>query len=668
LRRLAGKCPLWFPAASLATAWRLDFARGDSSEIFMKAWLAAIATPLLCASALAQTARPLPPVEAFGNLPFISGPELSPDGKHFVAIQDVRGKPAAVVYTLFADKNAAPQVFMDHDPRLTVTGAFWVKDGKLVVFSKGESFEWTSSLGTLFSLDGTDQITLGTIWGPQSIADKDPDDPNFFFLPIRNYITGTVYVEKIDIPNRRGSIAGFGRALPTRWILDGHGNVVGRVERFHDPLTDELFLYRNGVWKDPIKFDAHGDLGADVAGVSNDSKSLVLFGHGDRQSLTLLDIATGRNDTTLYSNPQFDINLVRIDEWTGRVIGGEYVSDMTHIDYFDPAHQALQRGIEAAFPNTNASLASVDIQGDRVIVLASAPRLPPTYYYLDRQTHQASKVASEYPSLTPDDLGEMKPYPYKARDGLEIPAYITFPPGREGAKNLPLIVLPHEHIEARDSEDFDWIAQFLANRGYVVLQPNYRGSFGYGRAFTDAGLHQLGLKMQDDITDGVKKAIADGIADPKRVCIVGVGFGGYAALAGATFTPDVYACAASFDGATDLSSLLVRLGAHFGDISTSPASYWISRIGDLSDDSAQLDATSPVQHAQNVKAPILLMQAEKNTFVPLYEAENERDALQKAGKSVEFVRFDGDDHLTLAATRIGMLTHLEKFLHDHIGN
>ena len=208
------------------------------------------------------------------------------------------------------------------------------------------------------------------------------------------------------------------------------------------------------------------------------------------------------------------------DEWTGRVVGAEVVADKTEYRYFDPSLEALQKGIEAVFPGASAVARSMTRDEKTAIVEVSAPKLPLTYYFLDRTTHQATKIASQYPDLQPDDLGEMTPYPYKARDGLAIPAYLTIPPGRE-AKNLPLVVMPHGGPDDRDAIGFDWWAQFLANRGYAVFQPNYRGSYGYGRAFTDAGLHQWGLKMQDDITDGVQKLIADGVADPKRICIVG---------------------------------------------------------------------------------------------------------------------------------------------------
>jgi dipeptidyl aminopeptidase/acylaminoacyl peptidase len=180
-------------------------------------------------------------------------------------------------------------------------------------------------------------------------------------------------------------------------------------------------------------------------------------------------------------------------------------------------------------------------------VAVDGPQMPRSYFFLDRTTHKARFIASTYPKLNKDQLGKTKPFPYKARDGLDIPSYLTLPPGKT-PKMLPVVILPHGGPRARDEMAFDWQAQFLANRGYAVMQPNFRGSSGYGRRFEEAGYGQWGLKMQDDITDGVRKLIADGIADPKRICIVGGSYGGYAALAGAAFTPDLYACAVSWAG------------------------------------------------------------------------------------------------------------------------
>jgi dipeptidyl aminopeptidase/acylaminoacyl peptidase len=261
----------------------------------------------------------------------------------------------------------------------------------------------------------------------------------------------------------------------------------------------------------------------------------------------------------------------------------------------------------------------------------------------------------------------VQPYPYKARDGLDIPAYITLPPGKPLNK-LPLIVMPHGGPDARDRIGFDWMAQFFANRGYAVLQPNFRGSWGYGHKFTDAGQLQWGLKMEDDLTDGVKKLVADGMVDPKRVCIVGASYGGYAALAGATLTPDVYACAISFAGVSDLPKMLAQERARYGKDSQT-VSFWTTRIGSPFDDSEQLRATSPARHADQVRCPVLLLHGEGDTTVPIEQSEIMNDALKSAGKQVEFIRFPGEDHyMNLADTRIRFLKETEAFVKKNIGD
>jgi len=338
---------------------------------------------------------------------------------------------------------------------------------------------------------------------------------------------------------------------------------------------------------------------------------------------------------------------------------------MEHV-YFDPKLESLQRGLEKAFPGLSVHAVSSDLTRQTVIVATEGPKNPLTYYLLDRATHSAATIASSYPDLQPSDLGDMKPHPYKARDGLDIHAYLTLPPGNAD-KNLPLVVMPHGGRDARDVLGFDWIGQFFANRGYAVFQPNYRGSSGYGHKFTEAGLQQWGLKMQDDITDGVKKLIADGTVDPKRVCIVGASYGGYAALAGATFTPDLYACAVSFAGISDLPKVLQSERVENGQGSQA-MSFWLSRIGSQYADSEQLRATSPARHAEQVKCPILLMHGEGDTTVRIAQSELMYDALQSAHKDVQFVRFPGEDHyFTLASTRARFLGEVEKFLAAHIG-
>jgi dipeptidyl aminopeptidase/acylaminoacyl peptidase len=350
------------------------------------------------------------------------------------------------------------------------------------------------------------------------------------------------------------------------------------------------------------------------------------------------------------------------------VLGVTYIDDRVQHVYFDAERQRMQGALERTFPGRTVTISTCDTAVSICVVATSGPKRPPEYFLLDVRTMHTTPLGSSYPQLAEADLGDMRPYGFTARDGLTIPAYLTLPPGR-GAKNLPLVVMPHGGPDARDYMAFDWWAQFLANRGYAVLQPNFRGSAGYGGAFTTAGAHQWGLKMQDDLADGVAKLVADGIADPKRVCIVGASYGGYAALAGAAFTPDIYACAVSFAGISDLKEML-RVEERDEGRESVVVSFLQSRIGDRhnSSDEARIEATSPALHADRIKIPVLLLHATGDTTVPIAQSKEMRDALARANKSVQFIELSGDDHyLDLAATRIRVLSEIEKFLAANIG-
>lgn len=634
----------------------------------------------LAAGLAMQPARANPPVSALGNLPLASDPSLSPDGKYFAVIQMVGGMPAALIYPV---GSATPSIIKSD--KWLVVALHWVKPDRLLLTLKVnvtahgdyQLRTWVryatvkpdgSGFQIMMSNDPAFRFNIRT----GGVIDTDLDDPDHVFMPlgITDFGGETLRdsVMKVDVATGDAQPAMIALPQTYKWVMDGHGNVVARVDRLDNPLRDSIRVFDGRDWESDGTIVATADRGASVAGLTEDGKALARFAY-DTNGMKIMarrDLAT-QHEETLFSNPDYSVSAAISDDWTSRIVGATFVADRTEYVYFDPNREALQKGLEKAFPDRSVTIASYDRSMDKVIVIVEAPKHPPVFYYLDRTTHQATQIASTYPDLKPDDLGQMKPYPYSARDGLKIPAYITLPPGRD-PKKLPAVVLPHGGPDARDEIEFNWWAQFLANRGYVVLQPNYRGSSGYGDKFTSEGLHQWGLKMQDDITDGVKKMIADGIADPKRICIVGASYGGYAALAGATFTPDLYACAASMAGISDLRQLLRRERKQYGPQS-GVVSFWQSRIGDFSDDAEQLVATSPAFHAGRVKCPILLLHGADDTTVWIEQSRIMEDALQKAGKPVQFVTLQGDDHyFTLPETRIRMLTELEAFLKKNIGN
>jgi dipeptidyl aminopeptidase/acylaminoacyl peptidase len=260
-------------------------------------------------------------------------------------------------------------------------------------------------------------------------------------------------------------------------------------------------------------------------------------------------------------------------------------------------------------------------------------------------------------------LGEVREFTYKARDGYEIPAFVTLPAGA-GDKQLPMVVLPHGGPESRDVRCFDWLAQFLASRGYAVLQPQFRGSTGYGEAHRKAGYRQWGRLMQDDVTDGVKALIEQGIADPKRVCIVGASYGGYAALAGAAFTPELYACAVSINGISNLSAMLNFEEAYAGKESDS-VRYWKDHIGLKT--SPEVLSRSPARAATNVRAAVLLLHGVNDSVVPIAQSREMASALKSLGKAHTLIELPGEDHwLSRSDSRTRVLTEMEAFLATHL--
>jgi dipeptidyl aminopeptidase/acylaminoacyl peptidase len=636
-----------------------------------------------------------PSVEAFGQLPLISHPHLSPDGKRFAAIQSLDGKPTVAIYTVGAAAGTLPFVVPAEDG--VIEDAVWAKNDRLIITLKKSQKQfldnrmrtWVRAVSV--AADGSDprvllrdNVTFDSNTFTGVIADTYLDDPTYIYVPLfvgriqpqrmpfedlKRYNEGSAEydIEKVDVTTGEGHQFVRGGPYTILFLMDGHGNVLAREDETMHPLRDDIYIYENGEWRMAGDFNADADNGAHVMGMSEDEKAIVRVADNKDgyRALVRMPLEAGKQEEPLFSAPDADVLGVLHDEWSNAIIGANYAGDKMEYVYFDSEREALEKKLQSLFPGLTVHPVSADVAHNAWIVEVEGPRNPPVYYYYSGGDEPVA-IASTYPQLKEGDLGEVKPYPYKARDGLDIPAYLTLPPGKS-AKNLPVVIMPHGGPDERDMEHFDWWVQFLANRGYAVLQPNFRGSIGYGRKYTDAGLQQWGLKMQDDISDGVKKLIADGIADPKRICIVGASYGGYAALAGATFTPDLYACAASFAGVSDLRGQLHDENLDNGQDSKT-LSFWYSRIGSIFDDPDKLDNTSPARHADQVKCPILLMHGEGDTTVRIDQSELENGALKAAGKNVTFVRFPGEDHyLNTAITRIAMLKELEKFLAAHIG-
>lgn len=629
---------------------------------------------------LGSAARAQPPVEAFGSLPAMADPTLSPDGKHFAIIQAFEGKPLVAIYRVGAEPGVQPALVSSNDG--LIEHIQWANNDRLLIFLKlprawefdGTVETWRRATSVNAQGHGgvvlfNDSKELRYNLGGAYVADLTPEDEDHVLMGLigkmHNDTRFAVNLYRVDVRTGKSEIAQYGTPDTADWITDGHGKVVAMVDVHRGELRQRVKLPDGDGWREILSFDTSAGGEGEVAGVTEDGAALaIITNKGATRVLMRVDLANPSMGPVLFSHPSYDIDHVLRDPWTGRVIGAAYAAEKMEYLYFDADRQKLQRSLEAAFPGRSVHAISSDAARKAYIVATDAPREPISFYYYDAVTHHAYAIGTAYPLLAESDLGEMRAFTYSARDGLQIPAYLTLPPGQQ-PRNLPLVVMPHGGPEARDTLGFDWWAQFLANRGYAVFQPNFRGSSGYGQAMLKAGFQQWGKAMQDDVTDGVRKLIADGTVDPNRICIVGASYGGYAALAGVAFTPDLYKCAVSFAGVSDLEVMLAEVRRNSGRRSYS-LSYWESRIGEQG--SAALGAMSPAQHADAIRVPVLLMHAATDSTVPIDQSERMRDAMQRAKRPVEFIAIAGDDHhLSLAATRIRVLRETERFLATHIG-
>ena len=329
-------------------------------------------------------------------------------------------------------------------------------------------------------------------------------------------------------------------------------------------------------------------------------------------------------------------------QWVGKVVRGDQPTPI----FFDPLAESRVRGALKAFPGLSTQLISFTPDLGKMIIETSGTGDSGTYWLVDIDTGKADPVGQEYPDVPLDAVGTVEMVDWKAADGLALRGVLSLPAGRD-PKNLPVVVMPHGGPVARDYPIFDWWAQLFASRGYAVFQPNFRGSSGYGVAFRNAGFGQWGRKMQTDVSDGLAALAARGIVDPKRACIVGWSYGGYAAEAGVTVQQGLYRCAVSMAGVSDPEGLIIYARQKSAGDDTSEVRGWKEYLGVTSEWHNDLNAISPVKLAAKADAPILLVHGTDDTTVPIEQSQAFERALKAAGKPVEFITLPHADHWLL---------------------
>lgn len=388
--------------------------------------------------------------------------------------------------------------------------------------------------------------------------------------------------------------------------------------------------------------------------------------HRDKTILVRMNPATCEELEVLYENERYDIASISYSRKRKKLLSVYCTGHKEPVrHYFDAEEEQLRQRIKAHFPNQRYGIADTDKAEDNYLIYVGGDRTRGSYWHYNALTDEAKKIADLAPWIKSDEMNAMHPVCYTTRDGLQIEAYLTLPDGLtpDTAKQLPVVVNPHGGPWARDCWGYSSEVQFLSNRGYAVFQMNFRGSTGYGRHFLEASYKQWGLKMQDDITDGVKWLIEQGIANPNRIAIYGGSYGGYATLAGLTFTPDLYACGIDYVGVSNLFTFMQTIPPYWRPM----LEMMYEQVGHPEHDADQLAATSPALHADKIKVPLFVAQGANDPRVNKAESDQMVEALRQRGVVVEYMVKDNEGHgFHNQENRFDFYRAMERFLKAHL--
>lgn len=616
----------------------------------------------------AEAARPAPAARidtaVFAELPAVQRPALSPDGTRVAAKLAIAGQQYFAVMGLDGENrklvgagdidiewwnwvNDAWLVigisreveFQGDKIRISRAVAVEAATGKLVMLNTHDTAQNGADV-LWYAHDGSNRVLLAA---QTSIYTNEPG-----FWP---------KVDEVDLTNGRHRTVLEGREGVMDWYADGAGTIRMGVGTSLDGRQRRL-LYRPNARESFHVIDrakgVHDGLLMPQLFLPDPGKALVTLDDDDGFSaLWEYDLTTMQRGKKLFGVAGYDIDSPVIDTRTGTLLGVEVTEKYARTEWLDPAMAALQKKLSEQVKGARVQITSYSADRSVVIAHVGDASAPGAYFLYRASDDSMTPFSMNNQTLQLRRLHPVTTIQYKARDGLEMSAVLTTPRG-SSRKNLPLILMPHGGPEARDDESWDFIAQFLADRGYAVIQPNYRGSTGFGTAFLRKGDGEWGLKMQDDLNDAVKALADQGLADPKRVCVVGGSYGGYAALRAAQRDGALFRCAVSYAGVSDLQRMVSYDSQFLGGEAIKD--FFKSKALDFK-------AVSPLFHAQDFSIPVLIVHGKKDRRVPFNQSKVMVDALKSAGKTYEFVEQREADHFfSRADDRLTFLKAMEAFL------
>ncbi len=606
----------------------------------------------------------------FGN-PEIAAAQLSPNGQYIAFLKP--WKDTRNVYVKGVNEPFSAARLLTTETKRPVAGYMWTHDSKFIVFAKDHDGDENYNV---YAVDpaakpaaGQDAPPARDLTGLKGVRvmifEAPKSDPNIIYIGLNDRDKAWHDLYKLNISNGKKTLLRKNTDRITGWGFDIKGNLRlatrsadnGDTEILRVDADKMTQIYSCSVFEtcSPIHF------------LPDDSKVYMQTNKGmDLVSLVLMDPQTGKTEM-VESDPlgKVDLGGALFSEKTEELVETWYIAARAKTYFKEKAFGDDNHWLERKFPKKEIKVVSRTDDERFWLVTADSDTEPGQTVLFDRKTRSLTPQFTIRDKIPRQALAEMKPVTYKSSDGLEIPAYLILPKGVP-ARNLPALIIPHGGPWGRDTWSYNPMAQFFANRGYAVLMPNFRGSTGYGRKFLDAGNLEWGRKMQDDLTWGVKYMVSEGIADPRRVGILGGSYGGYATLAGVAFTPDVYAAAVDIVGPSNLITLLDSIPPYWEPI----RKLFYQRMGDPNtpQGKAQLMEQSPLNSADKIKTPLLVAQGANDPRVNRREAEQIVIALRERGFSVEYILAPDEGHgFARPVNNLALFMASEKFLAQHLG-
>lgn len=603
------------------------------------------------------------PLEDFFRNSTRSGYQLSPNGKQLAYIAPWQNRMNLFVMTLGSEATR-----LTSETERSIAGYTWA-DNERLLFMKDTGGDENYQLYGV-NADGSDLRGYTDFPGVRTcIIDDLEEVPGKIIIGMNRRNPEVFDPYRLDLVSGKLTLLAENPGNWQGWMTD-HQGCLRSVTAIVDGVNTQI-LYRDTEneefrpvlttnFKEMVNFLEFTPDNQEVYAATNLGR--------DKVALVRMNPATCEELEFLYEHPLYDIASISYSRKRKKLLSTYCTGHKEPVrHYFDEEERLFRQHLKSFFPGHRMAIADSDKEEQRFLLYVGGDRTRGAYYFYDRTTDRPQLIAELAPWLREEDMVEMHAVEYTTRDGLRIEAYLSLPAPftPETASNLPVVINPHGGPWARDSWGYSSEVQFLCNRGYAVFQMNFRGSTGYGRRFLEASYKQWGLAMQDDITDGVLWLISQGIADPARIAIYGGSYGGYATLAGITFTPDLYCCAVDYVGVSNLFTFMNTIPPYWRPM----LEMMYEQVGNPETDHEQLAATSPALHANRIKAPLFIAQGANDPRVNKDESDQMVEALRARGIEVEYMVKENEGHgFSNQENRFDFYRCMEAFLARHIKN